>query len=117
MTSERARPDDSGPGDLTPGDTPAGFRPSETLVRLYPEADVGGFTRHDGFVEFYTRVNALLHDESTVLDFGAGRGLWATEPLPAASRSCAPSTSASRAWWASTSTPRCWTTRTSPRRT
>lgn len=61
----------------------AGFRPSRTLLRLYPEAGVGGFTRYDGFVEFYTRVNALLHADSEVLDFGAGRGLWATEPLPA----------------------------------
>jgi len=62
------------------------FRPSETLARLYPESTVGGFTRYDGFVEFYTRVNALLDEESEVLDFGAGRGLWASEPLPAASR-------------------------------
>jgi SAM-dependent methyltransferase len=62
------------------------FQPSDTLRRLYPEASAGGFTRHDGFVEFYTRVNALLGPESRVLDFGAGRGLWATEPLPALSR-------------------------------
>lgn len=58
------------------------FQPSETLRHLYPEADAGGYTRHDGFVEFYTRVNALLAPESRVLDFGAGRGQWATEPLP-----------------------------------
>jgi SAM-dependent methyltransferase len=58
------------------------FRPSRTLLRLYPEAGVGGFTRYDGFIEFYTRVNALLDDDSEVLDFGAGRGLWASEPLP-----------------------------------
>jgi SAM-dependent methyltransferase len=62
------------------------FRPSETLARLYPESTVGGFTRYDGFIEFYTRVNALLDDSSVVLDFGAGRGLWATEPLPALSK-------------------------------
>jgi len=58
------------------------FEPSPTLRRLYPEAMAGGYTRHDGFVEFYTRVNALLGPESRVLDFGAGRGQWATEPLP-----------------------------------
>jgi len=58
------------------------FRPAETLARLYPEVSVGGYTRYDGFVEFYTRVNALLDADSEVLDFGAGRGLWATEPLP-----------------------------------
>ncbi|WP_156391667.1 MULTISPECIES: class I SAM-dependent methyltransferase [unclassified Nocardioides] len=63
-----------------PDDT---FRPGATLSRLYPEVRAGGYTRHDGFIEFYTRVNALLEADSRVLDFGAGRGLWATEPLPA----------------------------------
>jgi SAM-dependent methyltransferase len=63
-------------------DSQGGFRPGTTLARLYPEVDAGGFTRHDGFIEFYTRVNALLGPDSEVLDFGAGRGLWATEPLP-----------------------------------
>jgi SAM-dependent methyltransferase len=59
------------------------YQPAETLSRLYPEVRAGGYTRYDGFVEFYTRVNALLDADSEVLDFGAGRGLWATEPLPA----------------------------------
>jgi len=44
------------------------------LERLFPEVQVGGFTRIDGTIEFYTRVNALLRPEMTVLDFGAGRG-------------------------------------------
>ena len=57
------------------------FRPGSTLQRLYPEVRAGGFTRADGFVEFYTRVNALLDSDSEVLDFGAGRGLWASEPM------------------------------------
>lgn len=65
---------------------PEPFEPSRTLRRLYPESQAGGYTRHDGFVEFYTRVNALLDQDSRVLDFGAGRGQWATEPLPAMSR-------------------------------
>lgn len=59
-----------------------GFEPGQTLSRLYPEVRAGGYTRYDGFIEFYTRVNALLTPESRVLDFGAGRGLWAHEPLP-----------------------------------
>ena len=63
-------------------ETDGAFRPGVTLARLYPEVAAGGFTRRDGFVEFYTRVNALLDSDSEVLDFGAGRGLWATEPLP-----------------------------------
>lgn len=64
-----------------------GFDPGQTLRRLYPEAEAGGYTRIDGFVEFYTRVNALLTPESEVLDFGAGRGSW-TDPgsLPGVSR-------------------------------
>src|SRR3954471_2856744 len=65
---------------------PEQFEPSETLAKLYPESTVGGFTRYDGFVEFYTRVNALLDADSSVLDFGAGRGLWMTEPLAEYSR-------------------------------
>ena len=50
--------------------------------RMYPEVGAGGFTRHDGFVEFYVRVSALMKPESRVLDFGAGRGLWADGTLP-----------------------------------
>lgn len=65
---------------------PDGFRPPPTLARLYPETGAGGYTRHDGFVEFYGRVNALLDENSEVLDFGAGRGAWTDIPLPAYSR-------------------------------
>jgi len=53
------------------------FEPNQTLARLYPEMAAGGFSRRDGFVEFYLRINALLTPESRVLDFGAGRGVWA----------------------------------------
>ena len=69
-----------GEGDQM-SDVESGFEPGATLSRLYPEVRAGGYTRHDGFVEFFSRVNALLTPESTVLDFGAGRGLWAVEPL------------------------------------
>ncbi|WP_332666030.1 class I SAM-dependent methyltransferase [Aeromicrobium sp.] len=62
------------------------FTPDSTLQRLYPEAAVGGFSRQDGQVEFYTRVNALIDENSRVLDFGAGRGHWAVDPMPAMSR-------------------------------
>lgn len=44
--------------------------------RLYPEATVGGFSRLDGTVDFYARINALLQPEMVVLDLGAGRGSW-----------------------------------------
>jgi SAM-dependent methyltransferase len=58
----------------------------ELLRRLYPETTAGGFTRTDGFVEFYTRINALLRPDSEVLDFGAGRGAWTDIPLADYSR-------------------------------
>lgn len=47
------------------------------MRRVYPETAVGGYSRMDGTVEFYNRVNALIDRDSEVLDFGAGRGQWA----------------------------------------
>lgn len=41
---------------------------------LYPEVSAGGFTRVDGTIAFYNRVNALLAPDMTVVDLGAGRG-------------------------------------------
>jgi SAM-dependent methyltransferase len=41
---------------------------------LYPEVRVGGFTRVDGGIEFFQRVNALITAGSVVADIGAGRG-------------------------------------------
>lgn len=52
------------------------FTPNPAAKRIYPEVAAGGFTRHDGFIEFFQRINALLSPESVVLDFGAGRGAW-----------------------------------------
>jgi SAM-dependent methyltransferase len=46
----------------------------QSVQRLYPEVQAGGFSRVDGTVEFYQRINALLSPDMTVLDFGAGRG-------------------------------------------
>lgn len=40
----------------------------------------GGFTRLDGSVEFYGRINALIRPEFRVLDLGAGRGAWLEDP-------------------------------------
>ncbi|MDX6276864.1 MAG: hypothetical protein QOJ72_992 [Nocardioidaceae bacterium] len=62
------------------------FVPNETLKRLYPESAVGGYSRKDGQIEFYTRVNALVDEQSRVLDFGAGRGHWAVDPMPQMSK-------------------------------
>jgi SAM-dependent methyltransferase len=66
---------------MTPGalDQPLGSRnpTADPIPRLYPEAQAGGFTRYDQHVIFFARVNALLRNDMTVLDFGAGRGIWA----------------------------------------
>lgn len=42
--------------------------------RVYPEREFGGFTRFDGTVAFYSRLQAVLPEEATVLDVGCGRG-------------------------------------------
>ena len=47
----------------------------------YPEKRLHGFTRVDGTVWFYTRVNALLRPEFTVLDIGCGRGAAACDAV------------------------------------
>lgn len=44
------------------------------MLHLYPEVSVGGFSRIDGTIQFFTRVNALLRPDMVVVDFGAGRG-------------------------------------------
>lgn len=51
--------------------------------KLYPEVRAGGYSRVDGSVEFYGRINALVTRHSVVLDFGAGRGKDVTDdPVP-----------------------------------
>lgn len=47
---------------------------AELVSNYYPEAQAGGFSRYDGTVQFYQRVQALLQSGDVVLDFGAGRG-------------------------------------------
>ena len=44
------------------------------VKRFYPETAVGGFSRVDGSVEFWSRIAALVRPDWRVLDFGAGRG-------------------------------------------
>lgn len=38
----------------------------------FQEVGAGGFTSLDGTIEFYTRINALLTPDMTILDFGGG---------------------------------------------
>lgn len=54
--------------------TPAGGGTADLIANYYPEARAGGFSRYDGTVQFYQRVQALLRTGDVVLDFGAGRG-------------------------------------------
>jgi SAM-dependent methyltransferase len=57
--------------------------PMGPATALYPEIAAGGFSRVDGTVAFYTRVNALISPAMTVVDFGAGRGASVIEdPVP-----------------------------------
>lgn len=44
------------------------------LVGVRPEISAGGYARDDSSVNFFSRVNALLSPEMTVVDLGAGRG-------------------------------------------
>ena len=47
---------------------------NDTIRRCYPETEFGGYSRVDGTVAFYSRVNALLTPETRLLDIGYGRG-------------------------------------------
>lgn len=52
--------------------------------KLYPEVGAGGFTRYDGTIGFYSRVDSLLRmlgERPVVLDYGAGRGAVADDPI------------------------------------
>jgi len=49
--------------------------------RFFTEVGAGGFTRVDGTVAFYTRVNALVTPEMTIVDLGAGRGKFSADPV------------------------------------
>lgn len=40
----------------------------------YPESEYGGYSRVDGTVAFFSRVQALVRPEMVVLDVGCGRG-------------------------------------------
>ncbi len=51
----------------------------------YPETAAGGYSRVDGAVAFYGRVQALLEELEgpvVIADFGAGRGRVADDPVP-----------------------------------
>jgi SAM-dependent methyltransferase len=53
---------------------------------FYPEVAFGGFTRVDGTIAFYARVDALLTPDSSVLDVGCGRAEYVTDTVPSRRR-------------------------------
>lgn len=58
---------------------------ADRTAARFPEVVAGGFSRVDGIVAFYGRVQGLLatmEEPLTVVDFGAGRGRTAADPVP-----------------------------------
>lgn len=56
--------------------------------RSNPETGAGGFSKVDGTVEFFSRVQAVLPDKGIVVDLGAGRGKWQEDPCRWRQRLC-----------------------------
>lgn len=48
-----------------------GFNPKSNLI--------GGYSVNDGSIDFYSRIQCLIKNDSRVLDFGAGRGAWSDD--------------------------------------
>ena len=48
--------------------------PASVQEQYFPETRFGGFSRVDGTVAFFTRVQALVRGARVVVDFGCGRG-------------------------------------------
>lgn len=48
---------------------------------FYPESKFGGFSRLDGTISFYSRINALLDPSYVVLDVGCGRGAYVEDSI------------------------------------
>ena len=68
--------------DATSTGEEARLRLVATLSAMRPEREAGGFTRDDGTVGFYSRVNALLNPRAVLLDLGCGRGRQFDVPDP-----------------------------------
>ena len=60
----------------------ASTRRTAPIDAFFPETAFGGFTRVDGAMAFYLRVDSLLSPDDVVLDVGCGRGAAAEDPVP-----------------------------------
>lgn len=49
--------------------------------KFYPESKFGGFTDIDGTIAFYSRINALIQPDFTLLDVGCGRGRYVDDSV------------------------------------
>lgn len=49
---------------------------------FYPEFAFGGYTDIDGTLTFYSRIHSLIKPDSTLIDFGCGRGAYTDDALP-----------------------------------
>jgi SAM-dependent methyltransferase len=54
----------------------------DLIQQFYPESKFGGFSDVDGTIRFYLRVNALVDAQSTVVDYGCGRGAYGKDAVP-----------------------------------
>jgi ubiquinone/menaquinone biosynthesis C-methylase UbiE len=50
------------------------------IDRVHPETAFGEFTRFDGTIAFFNRVQALLKPNMQVVDMGCGRGAYQSDP-------------------------------------
>lgn len=51
------------------------------IENFFPEIEFGGFSKIDGTLSFYARVNALIERSSVVLDVGCGIGSYHDDPV------------------------------------
>ena len=52
------------------------------LRKERPEIAAGGFTRYEGAIQFFSRLQSLLQPHFEVLDLGAGRGVFLEDEVP-----------------------------------
>jgi SAM-dependent methyltransferase len=70
------------PKDVSvPSGLPAIDMNKKLMARFFPATRVSGFSEVDGSILFYNLVNSRILEGGVVLDFGAGRGVAAEDPV------------------------------------